>query len=86
MDLIKLSLDRAEKLYNVLTPISERAGINGYLTGMIQDVARCIKVNMATDSDNDKGDEAAISEVIGKLHDAEETLSQYMNTAIVRSE
>ena len=69
-----------------LSKISLRAGINGYLTGMIQDVARCIKANMATDPDNDRGDESAIRDIVEHLEAVESTLSQYMNTAIIRSE
>lgn len=86
MDLVPLSPDRATKLYDNLSKLSNRAGINGYLTGLIQDVQRCIKVNMASDPDNDNGDEAAIDEIIEHLKAAEMTLSQYMNTAIIRSE
>ncbi len=85
-ELIKLSLDRANKLHENLTRISVRAGINGYLTGMLQDVARCITANMSTDPDRDSGDKAALSDMLGHLEQVEMTLSQYMNTAIVRSE
>lgn len=86
MTLIKLSLDRAEKLQETLTRISDRAGINGYLTGMMKDVARCVKANMATDPDSDRGDDSAVKEIIQHLEDAENILSQYMNSSIVRSE
>ena len=86
MELKQLSLDRATKLYQSLSSISARAGINGYLTGMIKDVIRCIQTNMITDPDNDSGDEAALEEIIEHLKSAEAILSQYMNTAIVRSE
>lgn len=84
MELIELSLDQATKLHKKLSEISPRAGINGYLTGMIQDVQRCIKVNFAGDPDNDKGDDVALEEIVEKLEDVEMTLSQYMRTAIVR--
>lgn len=86
MDLIKLSLDRATKLSENLSRISTRAGINGYLTGLIQDVARCINTNMTSDPDLDSGDRAALEEITSHLDAVEMTLSQYMNTAIVRSE
>ena len=85
MDLIKLSLDRATKLSENLSAISERAGVTGYLVGLVQDAKRCIELNLKNDPDNDQGDAKMIAEIIESLSSVEQSLSIFMATAVTRS-
>lgn len=84
MKLIELESKRAKNLSETLSQLSEKAQVTGYLVGLIQDVKRCIEVNLKNDADNDSGDEKAISEIIEYLTGAENMVSMIMTSAIQR--
>ncbi len=84
MKLNELEPRRAQSLSAALAVISEKSQITGYLVGLLQDVRRCVEVNLKNDADNDKGDERAIAEIIGLLSEAESVVSALMSSAIQR--
>lgn len=84
MVIIKMEPKRAEELLKKLTPISDRSGVVGYLVGLIQDVKRCVEVNLKNDAENDAGDIQAINEIATSLSDVESALSLTLSSAIVK--
>lgn len=82
MQLIKFNPARAEKLGNALSAISTRAEVFGYLTGLIQDVARCITANVKSDVSMSDVDAKLVDEIIETLKEAESNISCFMSEAI----
>lgn len=84
MKLNELETKRAQNLASALAAISPKSQITGYLVGLMQDVKRCVEVNLKNDADNDSGDESVIAEIIESLTEAETSISALMSTAIQR--
>ena len=84
MLLTKISPENAEKLAKTLAPISSDSERSGYLVGLIQDVKRCIEVNLKDRPDKDAGDIKLINEILTQLDEAEANLSVILTTDIRR--
>ena len=86
MVIIKFAPERAESLLKTLAPLSDRAGVAGYLVGLVQDARRCVEVNLKNDADNDEGDVRIINDIVESFSDIETALSAFMSSAIVKSD
>lgn len=84
MLLNRIAPENAEKLSKTLAGISNDAEISGYLVGLIQDMKRCVEVNLKDRPDNDAGDVKLINEILDLLNSAEANLSVILTTDIRR--
>lgn len=82
MELVKFNPTRAEKLCAALSAISPKAQMFGYLTGLIQDMTRCITANVKTDESLTDSDAKLVDEIIESLKEAENNVSIFMSEAI----
>lgn len=85
MELVKFNPTRAEKLGSALSAISNKAEMFGYLTGLIQDVTRCITANVKTDEELSDSDAKVIDDVLLSLSNAESGLSCFMSESLTES-
>lgn len=81
---IKFHSENADKLAKTLSAISNDAETSGYLVGLVQDVKRCIEINLKDRPDNDGGDVKLINEILELLDNAEANLSVILTTDIRR--
>ena len=82
MLLTKLTTQNAEKLANTLGPLSPDTETSGYLLGLLQDVSRCVEVNLKNRPNKDGGDVCLINEVLDSLSEAKTNLSLILTADI----